>query len=151
DFLVIPEVVVAQLGMPVEPEPAPHQAVEAAHEEVGEEEGSRLVLGAIHLVAVRTRETGVAVEIGAAVRVRDHDVLACRRLVDRRPDALRPVVQLGRHGADIDVPAAAGGDLPDMERERAAADDDPRHPGKESWSMNRSLKSSRPESSTYST
>ena len=121
DLLVVAEVIVAQLGAPVEPEPAPDQAVEAAHEEVGEEVGARLVLGAEDLVAMRAGEPGVSVEVGAAVRVGDDDVVAGGGLVHRGPDPLRPVVQLGRDGADFDVPAAPGGDLPDVERERAEA------------------------------
>ena len=66
DLFVIAEVLVAQLRVPVEPEPAPDDAVEAADEEVGEEERARLVLGAEDLVAMRARETRVAVEIGRA-------------------------------------------------------------------------------------
>ena len=130
DLLVVAEVVVAQLGVPVEPEPAPDDAVEAADEEVGEEEGARLVLGAEDLVAVRAGETRVAVEIGAAVRVRDDDVVPGGRLVDGGADPLRPVVQLRRDRADLDVPAAAGRDLPHVERECAAADDDRVIPGR---------------------
>ena len=64
-------------------------------------------VGAEHLVAVGATEARVAVEIGAAVRVGDDDVLASGGLVDRGPDALRPVVQLGRHGADSS-PSRAG-------------------------------------------
>src|SRR5262245_46580816 len=93
----------------------------------------------------------MAVEVGAAVRVGDHDCVSGRRLVDSSAEALGAVVELGRHGADLDVPAAAGCDLPHVERERAATDDDLSHAGKASWSTNRSLKSSRPDSSTYST
>src|SRR5215831_9693997 len=93
----------------------------------------------------------MAGEVGAAVRVCDHDIVAGRCLVDSSADALGPVVELGWHGPDLDIPAAAGSDLPHVERERAATDDDLSHAGKASWSTNRSLKSSRPDSSTYST
>src|SRR5919198_1257715 len=55
DPLVVAEVLVAQLRVAVEPEPAPDDAVEAADEEVGEEVRRRLVLGAVHLVAVGAR------------------------------------------------------------------------------------------------
>src|SRR5262249_6262467 len=145
-----------ELRMPVEPEPAPDDAVETAHEEVGEEEGARLVppirqSRAEDLVAVGTTETPMAVEVGATVRVGDDDVVSRRRLVDGGPDALGAVVEIGRHGADLDVPAAPGRDLPHVERKRAATDDDLGHAGKASWSTNRSLKSSRPDNSTYST
>ena len=60
DLLVVAEVVVAQLGVAVEPETAHDDAVEAADEEVGEEVRRRLVLGAIDLVAVRAFEPGEA-------------------------------------------------------------------------------------------
>src|SRR5205085_3393462 len=140
-----------ELAMPVEPEPPPDDSVEALDEEVCEEVRRRLVLGAVELVAVRAGEAGIALEVGAAMRVGDDRVVAGRRLLDGGADPLRPVVQLGRHRAPVDVPAAAGGELLHMQRERAARDDDARHPGKASSSMNRSLKSARPDSSTYST
>src|SRR5206468_1155272 len=136
---------------PVEPEPAPDDAVEAADEEVGEEVRRRLVLGAEDLVAMGAGEPLEAGEVGTAVRIRDDGVLAGGGLLDGGADPLGPVVQLGRDRAHVDVPAAAGGDLLHMDGEGAAADDDACHPGNFSWSMNRSLKSARPESSTYST
>src|SRR5438874_7180183 len=137
--------------MAVEPEPPPDDSVEALDEEVCEEVRRRVVLGAVELVAVRAGEAGVALEVGAAMRVGDDRVVAGRRLLDGGADPLRPVVQLGRHRAHVDVPAAAGGDLLHVQRECAAADDHPSHPGNASSSMNRSLKSARPDSSTYST
>src|SRR5947209_3426160 len=73
------------------------------------------------------------------------------REAEHRCGPLGPVVQLRRHRAHVQLPAAPSRDLLDVERQRPAGDDDPRHPGKASWSMNRSLKSERPESSTYST
>src|SRR5207237_9257004 len=69
DTGVVAEVVVAQLRMPVEPEPAPDDAVEAADEEVGQEVRLRLVLGAVDLVAVCALEPAVAVESPAAAGV----------------------------------------------------------------------------------
>src|SRR5437667_5652477 len=187
--------------MPVEAEPAPDDAVEAADQEVGEEVGARLVLGAEDLVAVRAREAREAREVGAAVRVRDGDVVAGGRVLDGGTDPLWPVVQLRRDRAHLDVPTAPGGDLPHVQRQRAASHHDLRamstpttsgtwlrtcrlwtspsrtrgacagrfrgcgwpvsdtsgtwfrpclfetciHPGKASWSTNRSLKSARPE------
>ena len=100
------------------------------------------------LVAVGARQPRQVVERAArpAVGVRD-DVVAVRR-VDRRADPLGPVVQLRRQRAHLEVPAAALRDLVDVERERAAGDDDRGHSGNVSWSMKRSLKSVRPESST---
>ena len=73
---------------------------------------------------------------------RDADVVA-----ERVTDPLRPVVQLGRQRPHLELPAAPLRDLVDVERERAAGDDRP-HPGNCSWSMKRSLKSARPDSST---
>src|SRR5437764_7474575 len=158
--------------MPVEAEPAPDDAVEAADQEVGEEVGARLVVGAEDLVAVRAREAREAREVGAAMRVRDGDVVAGGRVHDGGTDPLWPVVQLRRDRAHLDVPTAPGGDLPHVQGQRAASHHDLRamstpttsgtwfrpclfetciHPGKASWSTNRSLKSARPESSTYST
>src|SRR5581483_6103185 len=75
DALVIAEVVVAQLGVAVEPEAAPDDAVEGADEEVGEVVGARLVLGeaAEELVAVGPGQAAPVVERapGAAVGVAD--------------------------------------------------------------------------------
>src|SRR5437762_2840419 len=82
-------------------QPPPDDAFEAADEEVGEEVRRRLVLGAVHLVAVRAGETLEAGEVGAAVRVRDDDLVALRGLLDRGADALGAVVQLRRHGAHL--------------------------------------------------
>src|SRR5439155_24726582 len=89
--------------------------------------------------------------ISSAMRVCADGAVAGGRLVDRAADPLGPVVELGRDGADLDVPAATGRDLLHVEGERPAGDDNLRHPGKASWSTNRSLKSARPDSSTYST
>src|SRR5207253_4795128 len=151
DLLVVAEVVVAQLGVAVEAKPSPDDPVEAANEEVGEEVRARLVLGAENLIAMSAREPREAVEVGATVRVGDDRLVAGGRLFDSGADPLGPVVQLGRDGPHLDVPAAPGGDLLHVQRERATADDDLRHPGKASWSTNRSLKSERPEGWTYST
>src|SRR5262249_1970153 len=160
DARVVPEVLVAQLGMAVEPERAHHDLVERTHEEVRQEVGAGLLLHELaHLVP---REDAVAVgAVGAdeavertarpAVGVGQHDVIISRRRGDCRRDPLRAAVQLGRQGADVEVPAAPGRDLLHVARERATGDDDLRHAGNASWSTNRSLKSLRPESSTYST
>src|SRR5205085_11754066 len=112
-----------------------------------------------HLVAMGALEPRVAGEVGAAVRVGDDDVVAVRGLLDGGADPLRTVVQLGRNRAHLDVPAAAGGDLLHVDRKGPAGHDNRRpcvppgrdtvaHPGNASWSMNRSLKSVRPDSST---
>src|SRR5581483_6268564 len=114
---------------------------------VGEVVGARLVLGeaAEELVAVGPGQAAPVVERapGAAVGVADELGVA-----DRLADPLGAVVQLGRQRAHLEIPAAAPGDAVDVQRERAAGDNGLRHPGKASWSMNRSLKSLRPESST---
>src|SRR5262245_35438871 len=152
DALVVAEVLVAQLRVAVEAEPADDHAVEGADEEVGQEVRARLVLGAVDLVAVRALEPAVAGEVGSAIGVGDDDDVVPGGLGDGGTDLLRAVVQRGRDGSHLDVPAPASGDRLDLERERPAGDDDARgHPGKASWSTKRSLKSPRPESSTYST
>jgi hypothetical protein len=106
--------------MAVEAEAPPDDAVEAADEEIGEEVRPRLVLCAENVVAVCAGEATVAAKVGAAVRVRDDDVLAGGCLVHGGADPLRPVVQLRRDGSDLQIPAAAGGDLLDVQRQRAA-------------------------------
>ena len=129
DTLVVAEVVVAQLGMTVEPEPAPDDPVERAHEEIGQVVRARLVLHAAEeLVAVGARKARQVVERAARAAVRVGDDVAVRR-IDGRADPLGPVVQLGRQRAHLDVPAAALRDLVDVERERAAGDDDCLIPG----------------------
>ena len=124
---VVAEVVVAQLGVAVEPERPDDEAVERADEEVGQEEDARLVPAAVDLVAVGAVEAAEAVEVGAAVGVGDDDVVPCGRVFDGGPDPLRPVVQLGRDGADVQVPAAPLRDPLDLERERSAGDDGAAH------------------------
>src|SRR5262249_27706610 len=127
------------------------------------------VLGAVDLVAVRALETGEAVEVRAAMRIGDDDVVVARRGLDCAANPLGAVVQLGRYRPDLDVPASTIRDLADGERQGPTRDNDltacdlvaPRpgrclctrdaHPGSRNWSMKRSLKSARPESSTYST
>src|SRR2546428_566113 len=161
DPRVVAEVVVAQLRVAVEPEPADDDAVERAHEEVGQEIragllGERLVHGLPRkeVVAVVALEPREAVEraAGAAVGVSDSDLLvAAGELLDRGRDPLGPVVQLRRQRHDLDVPAAPGRDRAHVQGEGAAGDHRRPHPGKASGSMNRSLRSARPESSTYST
>src|SRR5437660_12468177 len=106
--------------MSVEPKSLPDHAVEAADEEVGEEVRAGLVLGAVDLVAVRAGKLRIAGEVGATVRVRDDDLVAVRGRVDRSPNPLRAVVELRRHGAHLEIPAAPCGDLLDVERKRSA-------------------------------
>src|SRR5262249_35685703 len=89
------------------------------------------------------------VEIGAAMRVRDDDVVSTGRLLDRGADPFGPVVELRRDGADLQVPAAPRGDPLHVERKRSAADDDPGHPAKASRSTARSLKPGRPGRPPY--
>src|SRR5438445_6753245 len=70
-------------------------------------------------------------------------------------DAVRVQVQQRRHAVDVDVPAAAVDDVLDLLAERAADDEGSTHEtssrsGKPSTDTKESLKSVRPESSTYS-
>src|SRR5581483_9635952 len=77
--------------------------------------------------------------------------VASLQLGDGRGDPLRPAVKERRDGNHLDLPSPPARDRLDVEGERSAADDGAAHPGNASLSMNRSLKSGRPESSTYST
>src|SRR4029079_12712104 len=100
-------------------------------------------------VAVGAGEPRQAVEstARAAVGVADEG----DGVAERVADPLRPVVELGRQRPHLEIPAAPLRDLVDVQRERTAGDDRAAHPGNWSWSMNRSLKSARPDSSTYAT
>src|SRR3954471_15291773 len=169
---VAAEVGVAQLGVAVQAELAHHGVLERAREEVRQEVGARLVgergargVAAEHLVAViagepahaRALEHRVERAVGAAVRIGDgeHVIVAgqpCELRLDRGGNALGPVVEQRRERVDVDRPAAPAGDRTHVDRERAAGDDThAAHPGNASWSMKRSLKSVRPDSSTYVT
>ena len=125
DAPVVAEVCVAQLGMAVEPERAPHQRVEVLGEEVGEVERARLRLvqrrehvGSGHeLVAVVARkarrtladlvEQHVEVTASAAVAVAEHEralavVVDRQLLADGGDDPLRPAVVRRRQVPDLD-------------------------------------------------
>src|SRR6185312_1012792 len=165
-------VVVAQLGPAVEAELADDGVLERSREEVGQEVRARLLgerradlLAGEQVVAVLTAqalhagagEGRVERAVGAAVAVcaREH-VVALAQLVDLlahgRRDPVGAVVQQCRDRVHRDGPSAAARDRAHVDREGPAGDDpDAAHPGKASWSMNASLKSARPESSTYST
>ena len=120
---VVAEVGVAQLGMAVESERAPHQRIEVLGEEVGEVEGAglRLVqrreqLGPGHelvaVVAGQARRTladlveqQVEVTAGAAVAVAEHErplavVVDRQLLTDGGDDPLRPAVVRRRAGTE---------------------------------------------------
>src|SRR5262249_18455648 len=101
DPLVVAGGVAPALRGPGGAGPAPSAPVEALDEEVREEMRARLVLGAVDLVAGRAGEALVAGKVGAAVRVRDDDVVPRRSLLDGGADPLGAVVQLGRHRADL--------------------------------------------------
>ncbi len=138
--------------MPVEPEPRHYDAVEAAHEEVGQVVGAGLVAlerAGEELVAVGAGQAPEALEAAAAaaVGVGEHDLLAGGRLAGGRGDALRAVVELWWQRPHVDLQAPPACDRLHVQRQRSAGDDDASHAGKASWSMKRSLKSARPESS----
>jgi hypothetical protein len=92
--------------------------------------------------------------VGAAVGVGDRDVVVARAEPvelgrDGRRDPLGPVVQQRGDRVHVDVPAAPAGDPAHVGGQRATGDDGRgAHPGNASWSMKRSLKSVRPDSST---
>jgi hypothetical protein len=148
-----------------------------ARQEVGQEVRPRLLVqrhldlvAGEHVVAVLALEPLAAqvVEraVGAAVAVGEHDAVVARAQLGserfhRGCDPLRPVVQRRGDREKVDRPVAPAGDRADVGRQRAAGDDGDAarfgrgarlsqgdHPGKASWSMNRSLKSARPDSST---
>src|SRR5262249_11791016 len=160
---VVTEVLLAQLGVAVQPELAPDRVLERPGQEVGEEVRARLLLQRLanflpreHVVAVIARQPREPEPIQRAVRaafpVRErHDVPTGRGLGHRGSDPLRAVVQQRRHRDDVQVPPPAPGDPADIQSQRPARDDGAGHPGNASWSMNISLKSARPDSSTYST
>jgi len=141
---VVAEVLVAQLGMAVQAEPADDQPVEVAREEVGQEERRGFLLGQsrevgatrIELVAVGAREALHALLLdhrvehaaGATVGVGDeHTVVAGPTAPDpvahRRGDASWPVVQGGRQARDVDV-GQVRGEGHELAREGAAAHDE---------------------------
>ena len=115
--------------MAVEPEPAPHHPVERADEEIGQVVRAGLVLHpAEELVAVGAGQARQVVERSARPAIGIGDDVSLGR-VDGGTDPLGPVVQLGRQRPHLDLPAAALRDLVDVERERAAGDDDGRQSG----------------------
>src|SRR5262245_57035840 len=133
---VVPEVLLEQLGVPVETEPADDDRVEVPRQEVGEVEGRRL--GIVELlpggvpgqkpVAVRAGEPLDAVPLehlvelasGSAVGVGDeHASIPAAQLAELRVhsggDLLRARVQLRRQAADRDVrPAVQADDREDV-------------------------------------
>src|SRR5712691_12499004 len=162
--------------MPVEAEAAHDRALEVADQPVGEDERRRALLADAlekfragqHLVAVRAAhargadliEDRFQLSVHAAVAVDDDEVVVARpqlaqllaQLVD---DAIRVQVQQRRDAVDVHVPAAAVDDVLDLFAQGAADDKGRAHPtssrsGKRRTSTNASLKSERPESSTYS-
>src|SRR6185312_8384995 len=133
----------------------------------GEEVAARL--GGHRLRDLRAREDVVAVltaqaleaelverTVGPAVAVAQHDpVVAPAELLgqlgDGARDLLGTVVQQRGDRHHVDVPPAAARDLAHVHGERSAGDDRGAHPGRASSSTKRSLKSARPDSSTYCT
>jgi len=127
DAPVIAEVLLLELRVAVDPEPADDERVEVPREEIGEVEGRRL--GVVHLlpsgipgeeaVAVGTGKALDAMNIehvverapGAAVGVRHEDALVpagelTQLLVDGRRDQLRPRVELRGEASNRHVPPA---------------------------------------------
>src|SRR4029077_2165470 len=176
DGVVVAEQHREELGVPVEAEATHHSALEVADEPVGEEERSRALFAHAlekfrageHLVAVRPLHTSGAnlvqdrfqLSIHAAVAVDDDETLVVRakrvqllsKLVD---DPVRVEVQQRRDAVDVDVPAPAIDDVLHLLPQGTANDKCCRHDtssrsGKRSTDTNESLKSVRPDSSTYS-
>ena len=160
--LVVAEVVVASRGA-VEPS-SRTRVLERAREEVGEEyvraprraprgpRRARTVVACAHQPSTPHRKDGIECT-RCRVGVRDGDtVMRAARLdeggLDVIRDQLRTVVEQGGKRVNVHVPPAALGYPPDIERQGAACEDRGSHPGNASWSMNASLKSLRPDSST---
>ena len=147
DPLVVAEVVVAQLRVAVEPEPAPDDAVEAAHEEVGEEVRPRLVLR-----RRRPRSSAAPGEPRQVVERAARAAVGVATTTSSPSPPRRP--RRGSARAGCAAPAAAAAPRgPSRAASRSAstwsasaphATTTVRHPGNASWSMNRSLKSVRP-------
>ena len=156
DPRVVAEVVVAELRVAVEPEPAHDDAVEAADEEVGQVVGAGLVVQRAR-PSRRARSSGrprAARSPSSAPRV-PQSAYATTHVGRRRPPSRPP-----RGSARAGCAARAAADAPraSQPRRRAIAStwsaSAPQAtttrvmPGTPSWSTNRSLKSVRPESST---
>src|SRR4029077_11820880 len=176
DGVVVAEQHREELGVPVEAEATHHSALEVADEPVGEEERSRALFAHAlekfrageHLVAVRPLHTSGAnlvqdrfqLAVHAAVAVDDDEILIAgakgaqllSQLVD---DPVRVEVQQRRHAVDVDVPAPAIDDVLHLFPEGAAnyersCHDTSSRSGNRRTETKESLKSVRPESSTYS-
>lgn len=138
--LVIAEVVGGELGMAVQAEAFPDQAVEAAQKEIREEKRAGFVAhervelrAGVHLVAVRAGDAGhaeagqhfVQLTAGAAVAVDNSDAFVAReqftqlRLNQRRNAGWRHVFARG-NGVAIDLPAVHAREPQHLARKGAA-------------------------------
>ena len=143
DACVVPEVRVAQLGVPVETGLGEHGAGERADQEVGEHVRARLLLepagqpvgAAVHVVAVQPLEPGqpepvthlVEGAVRAAVGVADDDLVVAAGQLARQPlhlagDPLRRVVQQRRQRVHVDRPPPPGRGRGHPLRQRPARD-----------------------------
>ena len=131
---VVAEVRLVQVGIAVEAEIPPDGPLERAREVVRQQVGARLVSKQLldgrraceEVIAMQSRQARKVVERAgrAAVGVADH-VALLPDLVDRRPDALGPVVELRRQADDLEVEASPLGDRAQVHRQRAARDNSP--------------------------
>src|SRR6266851_5706976 len=140
--LVVAEQHRPQVRIPVEPEAADDGALEVAHEPVSEEERPRAL---VHdsLEQLLAREHLVAGPELAELRAQLGD------------DAVGIEMQVRGKAVDVDVPASPVGDLLDLGSKCSARHEGRPHDtasstGNASTSTNVSLKSVRPDSSTYS-
>src|SRR6266446_4621702 len=174
--LVVAEQHRPQVGIPVEPEAVDDGALEVAHQPVGEEERPRALvhdsleqlLAGEHLVTVRALHASGAELVehrvkpsgSSAVAIHDDQpVVAGPEVAELRAqlgdDAVGIEMQVRGQAVDVDVPASAVGDLLDLRSKCSARHEGRPHDtasstGNASTSTNVSLKSVRPESSTYS-
>src|SRR2546423_6675616 len=162
--------------MAIQAQPANHRPLEVSHEPVGKKEGAgarlhqplELRFAREHLVAVGPSHAGstemveerVESTSGSAISIHDDHAVVARLqrhqlLAQLVHDAVGIEVQHRGEPVDVNVPATPVDDVLDLAAKRAADDEGSPHPTGSSLGncralTNVSLKSVRPDSSTYS-
>ena len=165
------------LWVAIEPQALDHRPLEVADEPIGQEERAGSAVGnlvesrlaRVHLVAVRAAQAGrpnlfqqrVELAVHPALPVDDDELVVARakcmqplpELVD---DSRRVEMEQRGHAVDVDFPTTPVDDVLHLAAKGAADDQRSRvHRTAANWGnpstpMNESLKSGRPDSSTYS-
>src|SRR5712692_2244471 len=175
--LVVAEEHRLQLGVAVQAQAPDHGAVEVPHEPVGQEERRRSPVGdlvetsfaGVHLVAVRSPQSRRADLLEQRLQFAGHPAIAIHhhQLFVARPELVELLAQLvhdargiqmkeSGHPVDVDVPTTPCDDVLHLAAQRPTDDECGRRHvtgsscGNPSTDMNESLKSERPDSSTYS-